>query len=65
MRNNIKDGDKPWDAVSSIEWKYDGIKLDNHDWNTEVFPVGTSDSYLIGSIDSNMIGVTDSYKFWV
>ena len=44
MKNNIKDGDKPWTAVSSIEQKFHGIKMDNSDWNIWGSPVGTFES---------------------
>ena len=48
--------------MSFIGRKCDGIQIVNSDENTEGFPVGTSDSELLGSLDSTMIGVSDSYK---
>ena len=43
FKDNIKYGDKPLTAVSSIERKCDVIKEDNFDGNVEGFSVGTSD----------------------
>ena len=62
MKNNIKDGDKPWTAVSSIEIKCDGIKVDIYDGNTKGFAFGRYDYELLRSLYSTMIGVTDSSK---
>ena len=33
LKDNIKDGDKPWTTVNYIEQKYDGKKEDNFDGN--------------------------------
>ena len=53
-------GDVLWVTVGYPEWKFEGIRVDNPDVNSKIFPVVTSDGEPIGLIDKTMLGIDDS-----
>ena len=62
MKDKIKESDKLWYTVGSIDSVSFGISVDNYDVNTEGFPVETSDDATLGEFDSNNLGVSDISK---
>ena len=62
MKDNIKDIDKLWNKLGSIDSIYERTRVYNSDINTEISPLGTSDDATRGKFDSNMLGVADTSK---
>ena len=62
LKDTIIDSDVLWGTVGSPEWKCEGIRVDNPDGNSKIFPVGTSDDEPLGLIDNTMLGISDSSK---
>ena len=48
--------------MGSLDFIYDGKRLDNSDENSEGFPDRTSDDAALGFSDSTMLGVSESSK---
>ena len=62
LRDTIIDGDIIWGTMGPPEWKCKGIRVDNLDWNSNIFPVSTSDGEPLGPIDNTMLGISDYYR---
>ena len=62
LKDIIIDVDVIWGTVGYPEWKCEGIRVDNPDGNSKIFPVGTSDGEPLGLIDNTMLGIADCSK---
>ena len=62
LEDTIIDGDVLWGTVGSPAQKCEGIRVDNPDRNSKIFPVGTSDGELLGLIDNIILGIADYSK---
>ena len=62
LKDTIMDDGLLWGTVGSLELKCEGIRVDNPDGNSKMFPVGTSDGATLGLINNKMLGISDSSK---
>ena len=62
LEDDIKDGDKLWNKVGSLDLISNGIKGRHLLWNTEGFSVGKYDKATLEIFDIKILGVADHPK---
>ena len=62
LKDAIIHGDVLLVTVGSPELKWDGIRVDNPDGKSKIFPVGAYDGATLGLIDNTMLGIADYFK---
>ena len=62
LKDKIIEGDVLWGTVGSLEWKYEGIRVEKLDGKSKRVQVVTSDGETLGFIDNTMLGINDSSK---
>ena len=62
LKDNIIEVDVLWGNLGYPEWKYEGIRVENTDGNSESFQVVTYNGETLGFIDNTVLDITESSK---
>ena len=62
LKDNIKEGDKPWSKMASPESVYDDIMVDSFNWIYEGILLRISDYSTLGISENTTNGVAKCFK---